>query len=159
MYDVTEATKQHARLRLFFGVFADEVTETVARLSVEHFVAQGSIPDKQTIIRQYYGEDMSPVSLFIGFDKFSVFDMPLLTTGAEDLYFSLSPSPYMTQHQLRSILYDHIFVRPTPEPDYTKLSSDELKWLRNYYQTNKDYAFGVGKLKFNLWIPERGNEE
>ena len=159
MYDVTEATKQHSSVRLFFGVFADEVTETVARLSVEHYVAQGSIPDKQTIIRQYYGEDMPPVSLFIGFDKFSVFDMPLLTTGAEDLYFSLSPSPYMTQHQLRSILYDHIFVRPTPEPDYTKLSGDELKWLRNYYQINKEYAFGVGKLKFNLWIPERGSEE
>ena len=159
MYDVTEATKQHSSVRLFFGVFADEVTETVARLSVEHYVAQGSIPDKQTIIRQYYGEDMPPVSLFIGFDKFSVFDMPLLTTGAEDLYFSLSPSAYMTQHQLRSILYDHIFVRPTPEPDYTKLSSDELTWLRNYYQANKDYAFGVGKLKFNLWIPGRGSEE
>jgi tuberculosinol/isotuberculosinol synthase len=159
MYDVTEATKQHSGVRLFFGVFADEVTETVARLSVEHYVAQGSIPDKQTIIRKYYGEDMPPVSLFIGFDKFSVFDMPLLTTGAEDLYFSLSPSPYMTQHQLRSILYDHIFVRPNPEPDYTKLSGDELKWLRNYYDTNKDYAFGVGKLKFNLWIPGWGSEE
>lgn len=159
MYDVTEATKQHSSVRLFFGVFADEVTETVARLSVEHYVAQGSIPDKQTIIRQYYGEDIPPVSLFIGFDKFSVFDMPLLTTGAEDLYFSLSPSPYMTQHQLRSILYDHIFVRPTPEPDYAKLPGDERKWLRNYYHTNKDYAFGVGKLKFNLWIPGRGSEE
>jgi tuberculosinol/isotuberculosinol synthase len=159
MYDVTEATKQHSGVRLFFGVFADEVTETVARLSVEHYVAQGSIPDKQTIIRQYYGEDMPPVSLFIGFDKFSVFDMPLLTTGAEDLYFSLSPSPYMTQHQLRSILYDHIFVRPTPEPDYTKLSSDERNWLRDYYHTHKDYAFGVGKLKFNLWIPDRGSDE
>ncbi len=159
IYDVTEATKQHSGVRLFFGVFADEVTETVARLSVEHYVAQGSIPDKQTIIRKYYGEDMLSVSLFIGFDKFSVFDMPLLTTGAEDLYFSLSPSPYMTQHQLRSILYDHIYVRPTPEPDYTKLSSDELDWLRNYYHTNKDYAFGVGKLKFNVWIPERGSEE
>ncbi len=159
MYDVTEATKQHSSVRLFFGVFADEVTETVARLSVEHYVAQGSIPDKETIIRKYYGEDIPPVNLFIGFDKFSVFDMPLLTTGAEDLYFSLSPSPYMTQHQLRSILYDHIFVRPTPEPDYTKLSSDELKWLRDYYHTHKDYAFGVGKLKFNLWIPERGSED
>ena len=159
MYEVTEATKQNTSVRLFFGVFADEVTETVSRLSVEHYVAQGSIPDKQTLIRKYYGEDMSPVSLFIGFDKFSVFDMPLLSTGEEDLYFSLSPSPYMTQHQLRAILYDHIFVRPTPEPDYTKLSSDELNWLRDYYRKNKDYAFGVGKLKFNLWVPDRGSEE
>ena len=159
MYEVTEATKQNIKVRLFFGVFADEVTETISRLSVEHYVAQGSIPDKQTLIRKYYGEDMPSVSLFIGFDKFSVFDMPLLASGEEDLYFSLSPSPYMTQQQLRAILYDHIFVRPTPEPDYTKLSGDQRKWLREFYRKNKDLAFGVGKLKFNLWIPERGSEE
>jgi adenosine tuberculosinyltransferase len=159
MYEVTEATKQNINVRLFFGVFADEVTETISRLSVEHYVAQGSIPDKQTLIRKYYGEDMPPVSLFIGFDKFSVFDMPLLASGEEDLYFSLSPSPYMTKHQLRAILYDHIFIRPTPEPDYAKLSGEERKWLRDFYRKNKDHAFGVGKLKFNLWIPERGSAE
>lgn len=158
IYEVTEATRQNSGFRLFFGVFADEVTETISRLSVEHFLAQGAVPDKQTLIRKYYGEDLPPVSLFIGFDKFSVFDMPLLSTGEEDLYFSISPSPYMTERQLRAILYDHIYVRPTPEPDYTKLASDEIDWLRKYYRDNEDYAFGVGKLKFNLWFPETQNE-
>jgi len=157
IYEVTEATKHHTAFQLFFGVFADEVTETISRLSVEHYLAQGSIPDKEALVRKYYGEDLPPVSLFIGFDKFSVFDMPLLTTGEEDLYFSLSPSPYMTTHQLRAILYDHIYVRRIPEPDYTKLPAEELNWLRDYYRHNKDYAFGVGKLKFNLWFPEIGN--
>jgi tuberculosinol/isotuberculosinol synthase len=159
LYDVTEATKHNTGFRLFFGVFADESTETVARLSVEHYLAEGSIPDKRTLVRKYYGEDMPPVSMFIGFDKFSVFDMPLLATGEEDLYFSVSPSPYMTECQLRAILYDHIYIRPTPEPDYTKLTTDELNWLRDYYRRNKDYALGVGKLKFNLWIPALGNQE
>jgi ferredoxin len=139
------------------GVFADEVTETIARLSVEHYLAQGSIPNKEALVRKYYGEDLPSVSMFIGFDKFSVFDMPLLSTGEEDLYFSVSPSPYMTTHQLRAILYAHIYVRPIPEPDYTKLPAEELNWLRDYYRHNKDYAFGVGKLKFNLWFPEIGN--
>jgi tuberculosinol/isotuberculosinol synthase len=159
MYEVTEATKHNTGYQLFFGVFADEVTETISRLSVEHYLAEGSVPDKQTLIRKYYGQDMPPVSLFIGFDKFSVFDMPLLATGEEDLYFSVSPSPYMTRRQLRSILYDHLYVRPVPEPDYQKLTAQELDWLRDYYRRNKDYAFGVGKSKFNLWIPERGTEE
>jgi adenosine tuberculosinyltransferase len=159
LYEVIEATKHNAKFRLFFGVFADEFTETVSRLSVEHYLAQGSIPDKQTLVRKYYGEELPPVSMFIGFDKFSVFDMPLLATGEEDLYFSLSPSPYMTQRQLRAILYDHLYIRSAPEPDYTKLTEKELNWLRDYYRKNKDYAFGVGKLKFNLWIPEKGDEE
>lgn len=159
MYEVTEATRHNTRFRLFFGVFADEVTETISRLSVEHYLAEGSIPDKQTLIRKYYGEDLPPVNLFIGFDKFTVFDMPLLATGQEDLYFSVSPSPYMTQHQLRAILYDHLYVRPAPEPDYRSLTPDERGWLRDYYRRNKDYAFGIGKLCFQLWIPEPGNFE
>ena len=155
IYGVMETTKHNSGFRLFFGVFADETTETIARLSVEHYLAQGAVPDKQTLVRKYYGEELPPVSMFIGFDKFSVFDMPLLATGEEDLYFSVSPSPYMTQRQLRSILYDHLYVRPTQEPDYTKLTEAELDWLRDYYRRNSDLAFGVGKLKFNLWIPDR----
>lgn len=159
MYEIVEATKHNTAHRLYFGVFADKVTETISRLSVEHYLAEGSVPDKHALIHKYYGEDLPPVSMFIGFDKFSVFDMPLLTTGEEDLYFSLSPSPYMTPSQLRAILYDHIYIRRTQEPDYTQLPGEELDWLRDYYRKNKDYAFGVGRLKFNLWIPERGNEE
>jgi tuberculosinol/isotuberculosinol synthase len=158
MYEVTEATRKNRRFQLFFGVFADDATESIARLSVEHYVAEGFVPDKQTLVRKYYGEDLPPVSLFIGFDKFSIFDMPLLGTGEEDLYFSVSPSPYMTQHQLRAILYDHLYVRPAPESDYGKLDSTELDWLREYYRKNQDHAFGVGKLKFNLWIPDEPGE-
>ena len=158
MYEVTEATRQNQRFQLFFGVFADESAETVARLSVEHYLAEGSIPDKQTLVRKYYGEDLPPVSLFIGFDKFSAFDMPLLGTGQEDLYFSVSPSPYMTRHQLRRILHDHLYVRPHPEPDYRSLDPSALDWLREYYRQNQDRAFGVGTLKFNLWIPEGQSE-
>ena len=158
MYEVTEATKYNSNVRLFFGVFADESVETAARLSIEHYLAQGAVPDKQALIRKYYGEDLPPVSMFIGFDKFSTFDMPLLTTGEEDLYFSVSPSPYMTQRQLRMILYDHMYLRRVPEPDYTKLSAQELDWLRNFYRDNKDNVFGVGRLKFDLWIPQTMEE-
>ena len=158
IYEVTEATKQNTAFRLFFGVFADEATETLSRLAIEHYLAQGSIPDKQALVRKYYGEELPPASLFIGFDKFSVFDMPLLGTGTEDLYFSISPSPYMTQRQLRAILYDHLYVRRVQEPDYTRLGEAELHWLRDYYRKHKDDALGVGTLKFNFWIPETGAE-
>ena len=158
LYEVMDATKVNTGFNLFFGVFADEVTDTISRLSVEHYLAHGAVPDKNTLVRKYYGEDLPPVSMFIGFDKFSVFDMPLLATGEEDLYFSVSPSPYMTEHQLRAILYDHIYVRRTPNPDYAQLGKDELDWLREYYHSNKDMALGVGKLKFNLWFPKIGNK-
>jgi hypothetical protein len=103
MYEVTEATRQNSRFQLFFGVFADEWIETVARLSVEHYLAQGAVPDKEALIRKYYGEDLPPVSIFIGFDKFCAFDMPLLSTGEEDLYFSVRSrvSPRVSIQRLR----------------------------------------------------------
>ena len=154
MYEVTEATKHNNGHRLYFGVFADEVTETIARLAVEHYLAHGAVPDKQTLIRKYYGEEIPSVSLFIGFDKFSAFDMPLVSTGNEDLYYSLSPSPYMTERQLRTILYDHIYIRRIPEPEYAKLAPEELNWLRDYYRQNKDSVLGTGKLKFDIWFPD-----
>jgi hypothetical protein len=154
MYEVSEATKHNDGHRLLFGVFADEVTDTISRLSVEHYLAHGAVPDKQTLIRKYYGEDIAPVSLFIGFDKFSAFDMPLVSTGNEDLYYSLSPSPYMTERQLRAILYDHLYVRRVPEPEYAKLAPEELDWLREYYRKNKDCVLGVGTLKFDIWFPD-----
>lgn len=159
IYEVTEATRKNSHYQLFFGVFADEAFETIARLSVEHFLAQGVVPDKQTLIRKYYGEDLPPASLFIGFDKFSAFDMPLLSTGEEDLYFAVSPSPYMTERQLRTILYDHIFLRRVPEPDYTALSHDELDWLRGYYRSCRDQVLGAGSLKFGLWLPQTMGQE
>ena len=157
MYGAMDATKDNNAFRLFFGVFADESVETISRISVEYYLAHNTVPDKDALIRKYYGEDVPPVSLFIGFDKFSVFDFPLLSTGNEDLYYSLSPSPYMTERQLRTILYDHIYTRRVPEPDYTKLSPEELKWLGEYYRSNKDNVLGVGKLKSNIWFPEIGN--
>lgn len=152
--DVLEATKSNSAFRLYFGVFADEASETIARLAVEHYRAEGAIPDKTALVKKYYGEELPSVSLFIGFDKFSAFDMPLLATGEEDLYFSRSPSPYMTARQLRSILYDHLYTRRAPEPDYAKLPPDALNELREYYRDHKDSVFGVGKLKFGLWFPE-----
>ena len=159
MYEITEATRHNTGCRLFFGVFADQATETISRLSVEHYLAEGSIPDRETLIRKYYGDDVPSVSLFIGFDKFSVFDMPLVATGEEDLYFSVSPSPYMTQAQLRAILYDHMYVRRIPEPDYRRLTPEELEWLRCYYRENADHAIGVGVLRSNLWIPKGWSAE
>lgn len=157
LYEVMEATQHNTAHNLYFGVFADDAAGTIARLSVEHYLAHNAIPDQSALIRAYYGEDLPPVSLFIGFDKFSVFDMPLLSSGEEDLYFSVSPSPYMTERQLRAILYDHLYLRRVSEPDYTQMTAQELDWLRNYYRTHRDLALGVGKLQFNLWFPQIGN--
>jgi tuberculosinol/isotuberculosinol synthase len=72
--------------------------------------------------------------------------MPLIATGNEDLYFTVSPSPYFTQKQLRDILYDHIYLRHTDEPE---------DWfvMKEFYQTNIGRTMGVGAEHKGIWYP------
>ncbi len=151
---ITERTKKHDQYRLFFGVFASNATDTIARLSVKHYQAHKEIPSEQKLIELYYGEKVSPVDLFIGFDKFSVFDYPLLESGEEDLYFTVTPSPYMDAVQLRMILFDHLFTRRIPDPDYETLSRDDWQQIRTFYKQKSRKVLGVGKLHAGMWVPQ-----
>jgi adenosine tuberculosinyltransferase len=150
----TERTRDHKRFRLFFGVFANDAAPAVAEFSARSFQSHGRVPEKRELIEMYYGEYVEPVDLFIGFDRFSSFDMPLLATGEEDLYFTVSPSPYMDQVQLRSILHDHMYKRRAPEPEYEDLSPAEIQDLRNFYTTHRGDTLGTGKLLHGIWVPE-----
>jgi tuberculosinol/isotuberculosinol synthase len=150
--DVTARTLSHSRYCLFFGLFAHDATETVAEIAIRCYQEQGRPPDKRQIVEAYYGEYVGPVDLFIGFDKLCVFDMPLVATGAEDLYFTVSPSPYLTQRQLRDILYDHLYAR-RGELDYSEMSSREWDLMMGFYQANMERTLGVGTKRGGVWYP------
>ncbi len=85
--------------------------------------------------------------------------MPLIASGEEDLYFTISPSPYMNQKQFRQILYDHLYTRRVSDPDYAKLSVQELQDLRNLYSKHPDYTFGIGELVHGIWFPQSPSEK
>ncbi len=148
-------TAVHNQYRLFFGVCAQDATETVARLAVRYHAEHGRIPDKRTLVELYYGEYVGPVDFFIGFDKFCVFDMPLIATGNEDLYFTVSPSPYLTEQQLRDILYDHLYARRGKEPDYLHMDSQAWALMKEFYQANMGQTLGVGARQNagEFWYP------
>ncbi|HEX3049994.1 MAG TPA: hypothetical protein VHP83_05010 [Aggregatilineaceae bacterium] len=152
--EITAQTLHHRRSRLFFGVFAHDAAETTGELAIQYHQSHGHAPDKRTLVELYYGEDVPPVSFFIGFDKFCSFDMPLIASGNEDLYFTVSPSPYLTEEQLRDILYDHMFTRRDSEPDYETLTPDEWAGMRAFYHAHRGRTCGVGALKKgNYWYP------
>ncbi len=153
---LAEKTAHNDRFRLFYGLFAHDATETTAALSVRFYQEHGVLPDKRKLIEMYYGEFISPVSLFIGFDKFSAFDMPLVSSGSEDLYFTVSPSFSLNENQLRSILYDHLFTRRVEEQDYEMLTPEAVEWMRSFYQTNQDVVLGVGVIRDGIWYPLTG---
>jgi tuberculosinol/isotuberculosinol synthase len=153
--ELTARTVTHDRYRLFYGVCAQGPVETVADLAVRYHAQRGRVPDRQTLVALYYGEAVPPVSLFIGFDRFWAFDMPLVTTGEEDLYFTVSPSPYLTERQLRDILYDHLYARQGDEPDYTALGPESWSLMRDFYRANVGRTLGIGARhqRTGFWYP------
>lgn len=154
LFDEASArTAGNNKHRLFIGVFGADATRFVAEASVEYHRQHGKIPDKKELIEMYYGEYVEPVNLFIGFDKFSAFDYPLLASGEEDLYFTVAPSTYLSRTQLRSILYDHIFTRRNAEVDYQSMPPEDLAWLKTFYAANRNVTLGTGVIKAGVWVP------
>jgi adenosine tuberculosinyltransferase len=150
----TELTLAHGKHRLLYGVFASDAMQTVAELSVQYYKTHARPPSRTELIQLYYGEQIEKADLFIGFEKFTAFDYPLLNTGEESLYFTVAPSLYMTETLLRKILFDHMYLRPLPEPDYRKISQDDLEAMRRVYQERREHVFGVGVVEAGIWYAE-----
>ena len=147
-----ERTAAHRTRRLFFGVCAHDATETVAEIGARFHQEYGHLPDRRQIVETYYGEYVEPVDIFIGFDKCAAFDMPLVATGEEDLYFTVCPSLYLDEQQLRAILYDHLYARRA-EPDYDTMAPASLERMRAFYGANQGHTLGVGARHGGIWYP------
>jgi tuberculosinol/isotuberculosinol synthase len=152
--NITKQTQENTSCKLFYGIFASDASETIAELSVKHFQKTGNIPSRKELVEQYYGEPVDPVTLYINFDKSRVFDYPLLNLGDEDLYFTFAPTPYMDEEQLRSILYDHIYLRPVQEIDYSKMLEQDFQYMNDFYRTNRHTVSGIGEVHGGIWYPK-----
>ncbi len=151
---VEQRTASHNRYRLFFGVCAHDAAETVAAIGAQFHQTYGRLPNKREIVEAYYGEYVTPVDFFIGFDKFTAFDMPLVSTGNEDLYFTVAPSLYLDTRQLRTILFDHLYARPKEESDYSEMTPADWAAMRAFYQTNAENILGIGTMYKGVWYPK-----
>jgi tuberculosinol/isotuberculosinol synthase len=140
---------------LLIGLFADAPYPTLARLSVEIAARRGRPPDRRELIEGYYGLDVPDLSLYLGFAQPALFDVPLVATGREDLYTTLTPSPDLTEVQLREILYDHLVTRRIPDPDYETLSAEARLALTEYNERYSGITLGVGRIDpiTRVWTP------
>ena len=151
---VQKQTAKNSTYRLFYGVFGDTYLETVAELAIQYHKKYNRIPTRAELIELYYGASIEKADIFIGFEKFNVFDYPLLGWGEESLYFTVTPSLYMSEVQLCKILYDYIYLRPVQDPDYFKMPNEDFEAMRRFYETNIDVIFGVGEMRGGIWYPK-----
>jgi hypothetical protein len=97
------------------------------------------------LVEAHYGEYVEPVDFFIGFGPPTVFDMPLIATGNEDLYFSVSPSPYLDTPTLQAILYDLLYARRVDDTDYACLTPAERQAMADFCAPNRRPVLGLGQ--------------
>ena len=152
---LTAKTLTYNRHRLFFGVCAHDATETLVDLTIRYYLERGKAPDKRTLTEMYYGEYIPPADIFISSGKLHTSDMPLMTTGTEQLYFSVAPSLYLSQTQLRNILYDYLYTRRKERSDYEAMQPKDWAELRQFYQANLDKTLGIGAKRepWDMWYP------
>ncbi|MDZ7704254.1 MAG: hypothetical protein U5L04_07225 [Trueperaceae bacterium] len=128
----------------------------MAEIGARFYQENGRYPLKREIVEAYYGEYVEPVDVFIGFDRPAAFDMPLIATGREDLYFTVAPSPYLNVRALRLILYDHIFSRRIDDAAYETLSHEDWQTLAMFYRRNALPRAGFAGRRHqtgNFWYP------
>jgi tuberculosinol/isotuberculosinol synthase len=157
--EITRQTAHNTGRRLFYGVCADDATETLGELSIKHYKETGASPSRSTLIEMYYGEYIEKADIFIGFEKFNVFDYPMLGWGEESLYYMAAPSFYIDERLLRTILYDYIYLRPVQDPDYFTMPAEEFEAMRHFYEVNREVVFGVGEMRGGIWYSKSGVKE
>jgi len=149
--EITRKTSGHKTRALFYGAFAEDATVTISELAIQHFQQTGKHPTRRDLIETYYGEFIEQADIFIGYEKFNVFDYPMLSWGEESLYFTVAPSLYMSGNQLRSILYDFLYLRPIQDPDYFSMPEEDFESMRKYYEVNREVTFGIGEMRGGIW--------
>jgi len=149
--EITRKTAHHKERTLFYGVCADDATATISDLAIRYYQDNGRSPSRRELIERYYGEYIEKADIFIGFEKFNVFDYPMLDWGEESLYFTVAPSLYLNERQLRAILYDYTYLRPVQDPDYFTMPEEDFELMRKHYEINREVTFGVGEMKGGIW--------
>jgi len=105
-------------------------------------------------VRAYYGEDLAPVDVFIGFGKLEAgYLLPPLLGEQADLYWAESPSYAMTEADVRRIIWDHRFARQTWMAEKNQRYAGIVDSpLPDYYARHD--ILGIGQTIHGFWRPQ-----
>jgi len=146
MFDeVEERTCKNDRHVLWWGFNSEQDQLTpIIKLAAQYYQEHKVMPDQDQIVELYYGEAISPVDIYISFNKPRAWVLPPLIGDRADLYFTVGLSFDFAQRQLRSILYDHLYARRGVHRDYAALSPESFSATQEFYRLNQEAVIGVG---------------
>jgi hypothetical protein len=114
-------------------------------------VKNNNVSTRQEAIQALYGEDVPPVSLYLGHGKPEIFDefLPLLT-GKVQCYWRQNLGYDLDEQLLRNILYDYAFTRSTWREDKAGRAEEALKYNDIW---EKAAVVGLGTRLGPFWYP------
>ena len=104
------------------------------------------------LVTALYGEELPLVSLYLAFGKPTIAPelLPPLLTGAVQCYWSQRPGYALSEDELRRILYDYAFLRPTWQADKTGRAEAALA---NADVWENGSILGLGQRLGPFWYP------
>lgn len=103
-------------------------------------------------IRALYGEEIPPATLYLAFGKptSSLEIIPPLLIGKIQCYWSQQPGYSLTETQLRTILYDYAYLRPTWREEKTERAKEALA---HRHAWEEGPILGLGMRLGPFWYP------
>jgi hypothetical protein len=117
-------------------------------------IQQTDVHSQQEAIRAFYGVDVPPASLYIGFGKLTVGTAiipPFLLGDNLHCYWTQRAGFSITEAMLRRIIYDYAYTRPTWSSDhsarYNDVAQDRELW-------DTEAVIGTGARIGGFWYPD-----
>jgi len=103
-------------------------------------------------IRLLYGADIPPATLYLDFGKPVVSPdlIPPFLMGVLHCYWTQKPGYSLDERQLRTILFDYAFTRPTWKEDKRGRAEQALEYQKTWSQ---DLIIGLGTRLGPFWYP------
>jgi hypothetical protein len=142
----TPATAPHT---LYWMVVPDEESPWQQLLAAAH---RAKAQTRAEVMRALYGEEIPPITLYLAFGKPMVtFTLiPPLLMGQLQCYWSQQPGYTLTEAQLRTILYDYAYLRPTWQAEKLERARAALAHRQAW---EEGPTLGLGMRLGSFWYP------
>jgi hypothetical protein len=113
---------------------------------------QSGARTRRDLIRALYGEDIPLATMMVAFGKPVICpdQVPPLLVDKMDCYWTQRPGYRMTERELRTMLYDHAYVRRTWRTDKTGRAEEALAFRRAW---EEGPTLGLGVRLGPFWYP------
>jgi len=115
-------------------------------------VKRSGANSRREAIRALYGEDLPLITLYVSFGKPILAPelLPPLLAGTVQCYWTQRPGYSLTEEELRLILYDFAFLRPTWQSDKCARSEEALEYRASW---ERGPLLGLGTRLGPFWYP------